>query len=388
MRIFSAEEERKLFGLEAARGWRRSGLISAEQLFMAEFRLGPVLARAGASVRLLFFLFTGLALFSANAFIASNIPGHFEQGLFFSLSSVPCYALGEWLLRRYRVHRFGVEEALLLGAGSQFALGVFLLFLDALKGSPWAANLALGVPAVLAALWLYARFGYLYAGFAAAGAAACVLFSLRLPQQAARLSLAVVYAASLFAMELREDVPDFEKRDWETLQAVLCLGIYLSFHLRLARIFDFSAAVSPSGAGFYYWNSFAAVCVLPSVVMAWGLCARKRAAIIAGALMAILTLMTWKLYVGWERHVWDAAVFGAALAATAALLAWWLDSGTGGERGGYTAKPLILPREEGLEAGAIAAAAVAAAAAPAAPCREKPSFGGGESGGGGATASF
>ena len=143
-----------------------------------------------------------------------------------------------------------------------------------------------------------------------------------------------------------------------------------------------------NGTGFFYWNTFAAVLVLPPVFIAWGLCARKRALLTAGALLELLTLMTWKPYLGFERHVWDAAFLGAALMALAAILSRWLNSGPGCERGGFTAKPLILPREEGLDAAQVLAAAAASAAAPGAPVQEKPPFGGGASGGGGATASF
>src|SRR5208282_6203119 len=90
-------------------------------------------ALAAIAIRLLFFGFAALALVSIAVYAGWKLHDETSVGTFLLLFSVPCWILGEWLIRRYRLYRFGVEEALVTGAGVQFCLGLNIL---ALRNSP------------------------------------------------------------------------------------------------------------------------------------------------------------------------------------------------------------------------------------------------------------
>jgi hypothetical protein len=51
-----------------------------------------------------------------------------------------------------------------------------------------------------------------------------------------------------------------------------------------------------------------------------------------GAITAILTLVTNKPYLGWQRHTWDPMLLGALLIGVPLLIRRWLAKGPGGIR--------------------------------------------------------
>jgi hypothetical protein len=386
LRIFTPEEEQALFELESARDWRRSELIVKEQLDAVELSAGKTLSMAGKAIRLLFAGFTLLAMGAASGFIGSCL-GHEKTslGAFFLLSAPAYVLLAEHLIRRHSLYRFGAEEGLLMGAAIQLAVGTYLVFASGLD--PYArqgSEILFTFPFLVGTLALYVRYGYSYAGLASVFALAQLIVLQGLPPHQARLTIALSFAAVLGAMHLRE-VPEYERWNWELLESALCLGVYLPLNLRLETLFQPFATPAVKSMGNFYWATLAAVWTLPPLILLWGISARKRAVLIAGSLSALLSLMTLKPYLGLTRNPWDPAVLGVFLMGLGWVLARRLD-----RLPGWTAKPLIVPREE-LSAGSLLAAAAAAAASGGqgpGPADDKPRFGGGESGGAGATASF
>jgi hypothetical protein len=135
MRILGEETEQNLYQLEVARGWKRSRLIAPEQLATCEAALGPLPGQAGWAVRLLLFGFAlgargAFNTFVTWSFLGGSMFGSGDRGrlsAYFLATAAPLYLLGEWIIRRHRLYRFGVEEGVMAGALVQLCTGLILL---------------------------------------------------------------------------------------------------------------------------------------------------------------------------------------------------------------------------------------------------------------------
>jgi uncharacterized membrane protein YgcG len=140
----------------------------------------------------------------------------------------------------------------------------------------------------------------------------------------------------------------------------------------------------------FYWATWVLTFCIPPVVLARGLRRKDRFVIAVGGAVAILTLVTNKPYLGWSRHTWDPMLLGALLMVTGLLIRRWLARGPGGIRHGFTDRRLSGKDKSWMNMGAAAFGLQA-------PHSIKPGsqsggpdvrFGGGDSGGGGATSDF
>jgi hypothetical protein len=59
-----------------------------------------------------------------------------------------------------------------------------------------------------------------------------------------------------------------------------------------------------------------------------------------GAIVAVLTLVSNKPYLGWPQHTWDPMLLGILLTGVALFIRRWLAGGPGGIRSGFTAARL------------------------------------------------
>ncbi|HVE13199.1 MAG TPA: hypothetical protein VNI01_07390 [Elusimicrobiota bacterium] len=379
MRAFAAEDEERVYRAETARGWRRSGLVSEEQLAGIEKEIGALPLQASWPIRVLLFAFALGACAAYFGVVEWLVRDRRMEGLWFCASSPALYFLALGLIVRHRLYRFGIEEGLLLGAAVLLFPGV-----GALASYPARALLA-GSAGSAALVFLALRFGYLWARL---GAILAVSFTVAdqcrgLSENETRVLFAALYAAAL-AASFRFRPPDFDRSRHQTVQGVLALGVGLFLNLKLDAILSFGGRAS-RGAGAFYWATFAAAWLLPALALAFAVRRRHRALLIAGALLAGVACATNKPYLGLERRVWDPAVFGALLMAVGAALTRWLRRGPEGRRDGWTAEPLIAGRGE--RAG-LAAWLAGAAAAPGRAAQPGFSGGGGSSGGAGAGGAF
>ena len=128
--------------------------------------------------------------------------------------------------------------------------------------------------------------------------------------------------------------------------------------------------------------------VLPVAGLIASLREKDRPLIIVSLAMAILTLVTNKPYLGWERHTWDPMLLGVALIAVALGFRRWLSRGHDGVRHGFTAARIIVAKEDSalsvLSAAPLPINVHTHAPAPTAPS----GFDGGRSGGAGGGGSF
>jgi hypothetical protein len=126
----------------------------------------------------------------------------------------------------------------------------------------------------------------------------------------------------------------------------------------------------------------------PPIVLTVGLRKRDRLVIWAGAIAAVATLVTNKPYLGWERYTWDPMLLGVLLAGMALFLRRWLAQGTDEVRNGFTARRLSGKDKRWINVGAVAVGLASPSVIPHPRHESGPEFGGGASGGGGATSDF
>jgi uncharacterized membrane protein YgcG len=126
--------------------------------------------------------------------------------------------------------------------------------------------------------------------------------------------------------------------------------------------------------------------VLPLVYLALGIRLRRRLLIGCGVAALLASLVTVRFYVH-VAPLWVVLTFGGLLAMAIALaLERWLESGSGRERGGFTAQALDDERNQRLAELAVLATHPSVQPERAAPGEWK--GGGGSFGGGGATGEY
>ena len=178
-------------------------------------------------------------------------------------------------------------------------------------------------------------------------------------------------------------------------EALLWLGIYLAINLQLSSVnllaqwwgglrntTEFSRP--------FYWTTWVLIWCLPPVVLARGLRRKDRFVIAAGAIAAVLTLVTNKPYLGWRRHTWDPMLLGALLIGVALLIRRWL-AARARRNSPRLYRPAALGEGQILDErrGRRIRPGIAQLITPS-PQTGSPDvhFGGGDSGGGGATSDF
>ena len=136
----------------------------------------------------------------------------------------------------------------------------------------------------------------------------------------------------------------------------------------------------------FYWTTWVLLWCLPPLILARGVRQKDRFVIAVGTITTILTLVTNKPYLGWQRHTWDPMLLGIALAGVAVLLRRWLAQGPDGVRHGFTAARMSGKDKHAMSVGSSVFGLLTPQSITPAPQPTKPDFrfGGGASGGGGA----
>ena len=93
--------------------------------------------------------------------------------------------------------------------------------------------------------------------------------------------------------------------------------------------------------GWFYWCTYVMTWVLPVVGLGLGIREKDRALMDVSLVMALVTLITNKPYLGWPRHTWDPILLGVFLMAVALALRRWLSNGPDGARDGFTSARIL-----------------------------------------------
>ena len=400
MRIYSASSEETLRARKLLADWVGEDFISKAQYQLLEREIVSELRTTNIFLRLVLFLFTLISVGAAVAlFFVVSRPLEQAAGVFFLIFAAICYAAAEAAVSQARLYRYGIEEALavcsvgFLCAGMQAAL---------FSGSPYspkpdAAQFLVPAASVVFSLWIWRRFGLSYAFLAA------MIFVLFLPgywtssREAQRLIIAAFYATGLAGVATVRSRHRFDYLDeaYSVVEAFLWLGIYLAINLQLSSLSLAAQWWGGTRANLefgrpFYWGTWVLIWCLPPMVLARGVRQKDRFVIAMGAIIALLTLVSNKPYLGWPRHTWDPMLLGILLTSVAIFVRSWIARGPGGIRHGFTAARLMGKDKQWVKVGATVVAPLAPHSITPDPQASSPDFhfGGGRSGGGGAGGDF
>jgi len=386
VRIYSAASEEARRAREFLKDWAREGFVSDAQYQRMELETVCELRATNIFLRIVLFLFTAIIVGAAvGLFFVVFQPRDQGSGVFLLMCAAFSYAAAEVAVSRFHLYRYGIEEALAVCSVGLLCVGMYGVFFSSYSSSRGAESLVFGAGALFS-LWIWHRFGLWYA-FPAA-----MIFIAVLPgywtsaHWAQHAVVAVLYAAGL-AVVIALDYP--------LAEALLWLGVYVAINLQLSSL-DLLRKWwegQRAGAEFsrpFYWATWVLMWCLPPIVLARGVRRKDRFVMAVGAITAVATLATNKPYLGWQRHTWDPMLLGALLIGVAVFLRRWLASGPRGIRHGFTAERLSGKDKQWMSAGStvlgvLSPQLVTRDAQPAGP---EVRFGGGDSGGGGATGEF
>ena len=392
MRIYSAPDEETLRARAFLKEWADDGLITGEQRQRMEQDTGCDLRRTNIFLRVVLFLFT-LIIVGAAAGLFFVV--FFERaasrtaGFFLLIFAVLSYAGAEIAAGKVGLFRYGIEEALAVCSVIFLSLGI---------GSMTQFG-AVVVPAAgaLLSLWIWQRFGLAYMFLAA------MVFAIFLPSHwtssypAQHVIVAALYLIGLAvvaAVRSRHRL-DYLNVGYSLVEAFLWLGIYAAVNLQFPSLqrLGFWWGVPGSNVEFgtaFYWGTWIAIWILPAAILVRAVHSKDKWVLAAGLLAATLTLITNQPYLGWPRHTWDPMLLGILLIVVALFVRRWLAAGGGGVRRGFTAERLSSKDQRWLSgASSVIGIAGPQSIAPH-PQASTPGvqFGGGDSGGGGATSDF
>jgi hypothetical protein len=400
VRAYAALQEEALRARNLLKDWAGEGFLTEAQYQRMRQETVCELRRTNIFLRLVLFIFTLIIVGAGiELFFEVFLPRTAAQttGIFLLTFAAISYAAAEFAVSRFRLYRYGIEEALAVCSVSSLCAGMETALFSGrvYSGQP---DMEFVVPAagVVASLWIWRRFGLPYAFLAA------MIFVVWLPghwtssHSAQHLMIAAFYAAYLIIVASVRSRHRFTYLDqtYSIAEALLWLGIYLALNLQIPS-FGVPGVWhgAPGTAEFsrpFYWTTWVLTWCLPPAVLGRGLARKDRFVIAAGLIAAVLTLVTNKPYLGWPRHSWDPMILGALLIGVALWIRRWLAAGPGGIRHGFTAQRLSGRDKAWMNAGAAVFGIVSPNLITPSPQSADPDvqFGGGDSGGGGASSDF
>jgi hypothetical protein len=380
MSLYSVEEERAIRVQRLLEDWTRSGLLQPQQREQILPTLKVDLRRTNTFLRITLFVFAFLIVAAISGLIVVFLESFIDLNTlrwFALVDAAICFVLAGVLVTRYRLYHFGIEEAVVIAAAVSFALSM-AQFTDSFSTMLGFAGATLG------AIAIFARFNYAYAAIAATLLAPLVVFDVEQSDTLRRLvAFMLLFTVFFVARERREDHdPDYPSDIYALVQAVAWAGMYVVANLRVSPWLSV-----PDGYDTVYWTTYVIIWVLPVAGLVMAIRDRHRALLNVNIVLFIITMLSNKPYLGAESKPWDPILFGVLMIVIAVGLRRWLSSGGDGSRAGYVAERILASEQERL-----ALAGNAAVFAPGAPqaqaAEEPPTFGGGESGGAGASGKF
>jgi hypothetical protein len=399
VRIYTESSEETLRARKLLTHWTGDGALSKEQHQRLEQDTVSDLRTTNIFLRLVLFFFTIIAVAAAIALFLTiflSRPSQQTTGIFLLIFAAVSYAAAEVAVAQARLYRHGIEEALAVCSVALLCAGVGLLFFTDMS----SRGIQFVVPAIgaIASLWIWYRFNLWYA-FPAAMIFAIFPPGCWTPSHSAQLVfIAVLYAAGLICIARVRSRHRFDYLEdaYSLSEAFLWLGIYLIFNLKISGVsfltpfLGMPRRVTSESDGLFYWTTWVLIWCLPPLILARGIRLKDRFVIAVGAITAVLTFVTNKPYLGWQRHTWDPILLGIALTGGALFLRRWLAQGPGGVRHGFTAARLSGKDKHAMSVGSTVLGLVTPQSITPAPQPTNPDFhfGGGGSGGGGAGGDF
>jgi hypothetical protein len=400
MRIYTESSEETLRARKLLTQWTGDGSLSKEQYQRLEQDTVSDLRITNIFLRLVLFFFTMIGVAAAVALfftIFLSRPSQQTTGIFLLIFAAVSYTAAEVAVTQARLYRYGIEEALAVCSVAFLCIGLDLFLFSGIPHS--SREIQFVVPAVgaIASLWIWYRFNLWYA-FPAA-----MIFAIFMPgywtpsHSAQHVFISVFYAAGLICVAPVRSRHRFDYLEdaYSLSEAFLWLGLYLVLNLKIS---DFSllshlgipTRFTSESVEPFYWTTWVLIWCLPPLTLTRGVRQKDRFIIAVGAITAVLTLVTNKPYLGWQRHTWDPILLGIALTAVALFLRRWLAQGPDGVRHGFTAARLSGKDKHTMSVGSAVLGLVTPQSITPTPQPTNPDFrfSGGGSGGGGASGDF
>jgi hypothetical protein len=379
MRRYSRTEEEAIRTSALVRQWKRSGFLREDQAIDLTAELHTDLRYTNWLFRLVLFFFTAIIVGASLWLIVSTLElnGKTSTALLSIGGAAVCFVAADFLVARSRFYRFGIEEALAVASAVLLTAGVSAFaFIDVFKSETLAML-------CLCLVLLYARFGYLYAGMAAMVGTALIPFTIETSSEIQRLSAALIFACGFVLVRRKRLLwgEDFPGDDYGVLQALSWTGMYIALNVQLS---DFHATIPFR----FYWFTYAMIWLMPIVGLWLALEKKDRPLMQVNIAIALATLATNKPYLGLDRKPWDPILLGLLLMCVAVLVKRWLANGTNGQRCGFTAARLLAGDSKVMAVIATTSAALQLDIPSSSTAPPQTDFGGGRSGGAGASGTF
>jgi hypothetical protein len=400
VRVYGTSSEEALRARNLLKDWAGEGYLTAAQYQRLEPETVCDLRTTNIFLRLVLFLFTLIIVGAAAGLFFEVFLSHPSAqtiGAFLLIFAAIAYAAAEFAVSHARLYRYGIEEALAVCSAGFLCAGIWTAFFSGgpYQTKPDGTEFLVPAAGAIASLWIWRRFGLPYAFLAA------MIFVLYLPEHwtsshsAQHVIVAGLYAAglaSVAAVRSRHRF-DYLNDGYSLVEALLWLGIYLAINLQLSSLNLLAQwwGGPPAANEFstwFYWATWVLIWCLPPAVLARGLRWKDRFVIAVGVIVAVLTLVTNKPYLGWQRHTWDPMLLGALLIGIALFIRRWLAAGPGGTRRGFTAQRLSGRDKQWMSEGSAALGLVSPQLITPPPQSPEFRFGGGDAGGGGASSDF
>jgi len=372
MRRYSSDDEEAIRTLAEVRDWQQSGFLSKQQSEQLAAHLMTDLKRTNFFFRVILFVFTAM-LVSASLWLIVyefNIDEKTTTGLLSIVAAIVCFTLADVLVGRYRLYRFGIEEAFAMASVALLSGGIAVFAPNQFRDQ---IVVALSVAAA-ASLLVYLRFGYVYAAMISIACVAFIPLTFDKRYEVERIVAALVLAC-IFGFLRRKDLG--------ILQAATWAGIYVAINFQ----FGGSAYAQHDSL---YWFTYAMFWLLPVAGLWMALAKKDRPLLWVNIAMALATFALNKPYLGLTQKPWDPMLFGLFLIVVAISVRRWLASGPHGQRYGFTPVRLLAGDRKIMTAIGTASSLFQpeVPASGATPSSPQPQFDGGRSGGAGASGEF
>ena len=399
MRIYSASSEETLRASKLLKDWAGEGFLTTEQSQHLKQETVSDLRTTNVFLRVVLFLFTLIIVAGTAAlFLEGSRPSEATTGITLLIFAAVSYAAAEIAASQARLYRYGIEEALVACSVGFLCVGIMFAVSGAsFVPKPHAAEFVMCGAGAVCSLWIWHRFGLWYA-FPAA-----MIFAVFVPDYwtssrwAQHVLIVALYTIGLICVAAvrRRHRFDYLDGPYSLAEALLWLGIYLAINLQLSSL-ELSGRLwlgTHAATEFpktFYWITWVLIWCLPPVVLVRGIREKDRFVIAVGAIIAVLTLVCNKPYLGWQRHTWDPMLLGILLTGVAWFIRRWLAHGLNGVRHGFTAARLSGKDKYWMNVGSAALGLVSAQSITPSPQAKSSDFrfGGGESGGGGAGGNY
>ena len=380
MNIYSRDDERNIRVERLVRDWNKSRLITDEQRDRMLPDVRVELRRTNLFLRITLFVLAFVIVNAATGLVGVLLDLRDKPlGWLALIAGIVSFVAAEWAVREYRLYRFGIEEALAIASAT------FLVAFGALALGSIFKPLYGFAAAAIASFMVFRRFGYIYAGVAAIAFSVFFIFDLEQSDTFRRLFAAILLLTIFFfSRERRQDHEwDFPGDTYAIMEAVAWGGLYFVTNLNVTTWFSY-----PDEVKVFYWSTYVLTWILPVAGLWFAIRDRHRWMLDLNIVMLIVTMSTNKPYLGAAQKPWDPILFGVMLIVVSLGSRRWIASGANGSRKGFVAHRLLESEKTKLALAGTATVFAPGAPAPAAKEPPPPTFGGGRSGGAGASGSF